>query len=159
MKFKPKMSRSIWIMIIMMCSTTLVPIRNIMIGVELGFFDIFWFAFVLVILSWALWEFLITYYELGENKLVIKYGLKKQTVMIPYGSIRSVKSVTDILSRPKPDLTSRDSLEIKYSNGETFGGVVYISPKDKDGFVRELETRRQRGDCQDALEAEALNRF
>ena len=79
-----------------------------------------------------------TYYEFGESELIIRCGLGKG-MRVDYSRIVSVSGTKNPLSSPA---LSMDRLEIKYVyiSGKSTDTVL-ISPKDKDGFIRQLAER------------------
>lgn len=72
-----------------------------------------------------------TYYEIVDHKLIVKCGaLYRDTIDI--SSITKLEENRDILSAPA---TSLDRLYVKYGKR----GMVNISPKEKELFVRTLQ--------------------
>jgi len=75
-----------------------------------------------------------TYYVLGEHNLIVKCGFSKTA--IDYSSIKSVKETKNLLASSG---LSIDRIEIIYG----VGGVVLISPQNKQKFLQEFEQRRK----------------
>lgn len=79
-----------------------------------------------------LWLLISTRYEIGDTDLHIVSGPVR--ARIPLRDITGVEPTRSVLASPALSL---DRLRISYG---TYGSVM-ISPKDKDGFVRELTAR------------------
>lgn len=83
-----------------------------------------------------LWLLAVTNYTISDSKLFVKCGPFKQD--IPIAQISSIKATSNPLSSPA---LSTDRLQIDYGRGQS----IMISPKDKEEFLRDLETRRAIG--------------
>jgi len=75
-----------------------------------------------------------TYYVLANTELLVKCGIWKPT-RISYDSIRSVKETRNPLASCALSL---DRIEITFG----VGGIVFISPQNKQEFLQQLEQRR-----------------
>ena len=86
-------------------------------------------------IGFLLWIYFGTYYELRDTYLYCKSGpfFKK----IYYDDIKSVKLSQNILSSLA---LSAKRIEIRYGENY-FTGTIYISPEDREGFIKELEIR------------------
>ncbi|MCL2018551.1 MAG: PH domain-containing protein [Oscillospiraceae bacterium] len=82
------------------------------------------------------------YYNLDENELVIHLGGFGKGKKIPYSDITSIKETREPYSS---EALSIDRIEIKFKAGKTrsYTDVVYISPKEKQEFLRLLEEKRR----------------
>jgi hypothetical protein len=80
-----------------------------------------------------LWLLLATYYSFEGRDLVVRSGPFKWR--IPLAEITGITPTSSFLSSPAFSL---DRLRIEYGRGRW----IMISPRDKDGFLRELEVRR-----------------
>jgi len=76
------------------------------------------------------------YYELRERALVIRSGLFRWR--IPLASIDEVRPTRSIMSAPALSL---DRLIIRFRNESGRSRFAMISPRDREGFVREIEER------------------
>jgi hypothetical protein len=74
-----------------------------------------------------------TYYVIGENELLVRCGLGKGT-KIEYKSIKNVKESRSPLASSGLSL---DRIEISWG----VGNMVYISPKNKQEFLRLLAAK------------------
>ena len=74
--------------------------------------------------------FFHTYYKIEDTRLIVKSG-SALTFTYDISSIRSVSPSRTLLSAPALSL---DRLKLSLEGGET----VVISPKDKQGFIKEL---------------------
>lgn len=83
-----------------------------------------------------LWLLASTNYTLSDSKLFVKCGPFKRD--IPIAQISSIRATSNPLSSPA---LSTDRLQIDYGRGQS----IMISPKDKEEFLRDLETRRAIG--------------
>jgi hypothetical protein len=72
-------------------------------------------------------------YEITSSDLIVRYWPFRSTV--PLDSIWEVRPTRNPMSAPAPSL---DRLEIKYRKKNRYRGLVLISPKDKESFVRDL---------------------
>lgn len=81
-----------------------------------------------------LWIYYGTFYVLTESSLVLKCGPLK--VEIPYGNIESIKATKSMLSSIA---LSTDKFKLKV-RGKGLS-IVYISPLDKEKFVKELSRK------------------
>jgi hypothetical protein len=86
-----------------------------------------------VLFGLVLWGCYGTRYEVTPSELIIRFGPFRST--LPLGSLVEVFPTRNPLSAPAPSL---DRLQINYrgTDGET--RFALISPKDKEGFVRDL---------------------
>jgi hypothetical protein len=81
-----------------------------------------------------------TYYEFGEDELIIKSGLGKG-IRVAYASIVSATRTKEPISSPA---LSMDRIEIKYKfKLNKFSDTVIISPKDKQGFFEQLKKKNE----------------
>jgi len=83
----------------------------------------FWVAFVF-------WLYAATKYEVTGDALIIHAGLNNRGV-----TVRSIGSVKDSRIAMASPAFSLDRLEIQYGAGK----VILISPKDKAGFLTDLD--------------------
>lgn len=81
-----------------------------------------------------LWILRSTYYTLDARYLYVRSGPFRWRV--PLQDIRAVRPTRNPLSSPALSL---DRLRVEFGRG----GSIMISPGDKDGFLTELERRRQ----------------
>lgn len=93
-----------------------------------------WATALILLVSAAIpvWIVLSTSYRLGRTQLRVRCGPFRWT--IPLAEIRDVRPTRNPLSSPAPSL---DRLRIDYGDRRS----VMISPRDKEGFLRELEAR------------------
>lgn len=91
-------------------------------------------AIVLVAAGIPAWIFATTRYELSRESLIVRSGPFRWR--IPLVDIKSVTPTRNPLSSPALSL---DRLRIEYGQRR----AVMISPSDKDGFLRALETHRR----------------
>ena len=87
---------------------------------------------LLVSAATPVWMVLSTSYTLGGTQLRVRCGPFRWT--IPLAEIRDVRPTRSPLSSPAPSL---DRLRIDYGKRRS----VMISPRDKEGFLRELAAR------------------
>lgn len=85
-----------------------------------------------------LWLIRATYYVLDGQRLAIRCGPFRWS--IPLEKIQSVKRTRSMLSGPALSL---DRVQIRYGRFGMFGSVL-ISPEQRDRFLADLETRRNR---------------
>jgi len=79
-----------------------------------------------------------TYYLLDESELLVKCGLGKGT-RIGYSQITSVSKTRNLISAPALSL---DRLEVRYKSiSGSFSDTVIISPKDRAGFIEQLQIK------------------
>ena len=71
-------------------------------------------------------------YELREDELLIRFGVFKQRVK--YAEIKTIKESRCMLASLAPSV---DRVEITYAKW----GLVYVSPKEKAEFMKELQSR------------------
>lgn len=88
---------------------------------------------LLVSIALPAWLFLATHYTLTATELRIRSGPFRWTV--PLRDIVSVTPTRNPLSSPALSL---DRLRIEYGSGRW----IMISPRDRDGFLRDLDHRR-----------------
>ncbi len=95
-----------------------------------------WSAVVTAVLGIGLplWVLISTRYCLDERQLLIRSGPFRWQV--PLREIHAVTPTRNPLSSPALSL---DRLRIDYGNGRT----VMISPRDREGFLRDLAAARQ----------------
>jgi len=97
-------------------------------------------AWVLAVLIGApgsilpIWLVATTYYKIEGEHLFISCGPVEKSV--PLSEITGVTPTNNPLSSPALSL---DRLRIDYGQGQS----VMISPRDKDGFIRDLNAARQ----------------
>lgn len=82
----------------------------------------------------VLWIYNATFYVLSEDFLILRCGPLK--VKIPYENIDSIKCTRNLISSIA---LSVDKLKIKISGKGL--GVVYISPLNKEEFVKQLSKK------------------
>lgn len=75
-------------------------------------------------------------YILGEDNLIVKIGFIRTT--IPYSEIVSVKEKRNPISSPALSL---DRIEIIWKKSKVSRGVTYISPKEKELFLENLNKK------------------
>lgn len=125
MIFKSKISKGLFLLI--MIAILFTP------GMMLYHHTHLWEATIITVVMAiiCLPSLLNTYYVIEENILKIRSGLlyKKD---IPIDNIRKIVETNNMISSPAPSL---DRLEIFYNS---FNSVL-ISPKDKAGFIREIQ--------------------
>lgn len=80
------------------------------------------------------WLLSSTSYTLSDETLLVKSGPFKW--QIPIAQITNITPTSNPLSSPALSL---DRIRIDYGRGQS----IMISPRDKDGFIRDLEMRRQ----------------
>jgi uncharacterized membrane protein YdbT with pleckstrin-like domain len=107
---------------------------NVTIGICAG-------AFLIINVIIMPWWF-NTYYVLEENELLIKVGGMGKGKRIAYSDITSVEESRNPLASAALSL---DRIEIKFKAGKTrsFTDVIYISPKEKQEFLKLLEEKRK----------------
>ena len=141
MKFKSKVD---WFVHL---SFAIMPITNIFLlvffvispSVVLGVCSgIFLITNILIIPWW-----LDMHYILDDNELIINLGGFWKSKRIAYSAITGVKETREPLSSAALPL---DRIEIKFKAGKinSFTDVVYISPKDKQVFLSQLELHRSK---------------
>ena len=96
------------------------------------FWQFSWLLFVIDVAEIVLLYdmFFHTYYRIEGSRLIVKNG-SALTFTYDISSIQSVSPTRTLLSAPALSL---DRLKLTMKGGET----VVISPKDKDGLIREL---------------------
>ncbi|MCL2637392.1 MAG: PH domain-containing protein [Oscillospiraceae bacterium] len=84
-----------------------------------------------------------TYYILEESELLIKVGGFGKGKRIAYSDITSVGETRNPLASAA---LSMDRIEIKFRDGKTksFTNVIYISPKEKQEFLKLLDEKRNK---------------
>jgi uncharacterized membrane protein YdbT with pleckstrin-like domain len=107
---------------------------NVTIGICAGIF----LLTNVIIMPW----WFNTYYVLEQSELIIKLGGMGKGKRIPYSDITSVEESRNPLASAALSL---DRIEIKFKAGKTgsFTDVVYISPKEKQNFLKLLEEKRK----------------
>ncbi len=91
-------------------------------------------GFMIVLFLLILYMFFTTQYVVDEHNDLQIYMGKFLFKKIPIAEIKEISPSRNLLSSPAPSL---DRLEIKYGKLRS----VLISPKDKIGFVEELQKR------------------
>jgi hypothetical protein len=86
-----------------------------------------------VIMGLMLWGCYRTRYEVTPSDLMVRFGPFRTAV--PLDAIVEVFPTDNPLSAPAPSL---DRLRINYRRANGRMGFALISPKDKEGFVRDL---------------------
>jgi len=119
----------IWFCIIALVIAGLSPLFYPGSGVIAGSL-IFLFCFATA--GFIAWLWILTYYDLKESELFIKYG--PFTKSVPYSGITSAKPIR---SWAASAATSINRVEIRYGNYD----FVYISPLDQEAFLLELKHR------------------
>ncbi|HMO81642.1 MAG TPA: PH domain-containing protein [Pyrinomonadaceae bacterium] len=101
-----------------------------------AFYQGMWWVAVPVILifGFVIWIFSSTYYVIGERDIVVRSGPFRWR--IPIDEIEDIQPTRNPLSSAALSL---DRLNITYSGGRW----MMISPKDKEGFLAELERVRR----------------
>lgn len=82
-----------------------------------------------------IWLVATTYYKIEADHLFISCGPVEKRV--PLSEITGITPTNNPLSSPALSL---DRLRIDYGQGQS----VMISPRDKDGFIRDLNAARER---------------
>jgi len=108
--------------------------QNVLNGICAGLF----LVMNIIIMPW----WFNMHYILDESDLLIKLGGLGKGKRIAYSAITSVKETREPWSSAA---LSIDRIEIKFKAGETgsFTDVIYISPKNKQEFLSQLEQRRK----------------
>jgi len=132
MKFKSKIDWWAHFAFATLPLTTILFIVLSFIG-KAGIISLITAIFCLLLSIFILPIWVSTYYVLGKNELIVKSGLFN--TKIDYSSIKTVKETQNPLAS---SALSIDRIEIIYG----VGGVVLISPQNKQEFLRELEQRR-----------------
>lgn len=92
-----------------------------------------WFGLALILILASLITHMVvtTCYQIGDRVLRIKSGfLLNKTI-----GIESIRKITETKSPLRPAAVSPDRIEILYNKNDS----IIISPKDKNGFIRELK--------------------
>ncbi len=97
------------------------------------------FLIVAPVVALMLWIYFGTYYELKVDHLYCRSG--PLVARIPYCAIKSARLTSNPISSMALSLRR---IEITYVSKSIFGGLVYISPPDREGFLRELKQRCSR---------------
>ena len=92
-----------------------------------------------VLFGLALWGCYGTRYEVTPSEVIIRSGPFRST--LPLASIVEVFPTRNPLSAPAPSL---DRLQINYRGRGGEMSFALISPKDKEGFVRDLASAAPR---------------
>ncbi|NLW17685.1 MAG: PH domain-containing protein [Firmicutes bacterium] len=90
-------------------------------------------------LVFMLWIYFGTYYELKDAYLYCRSG--PFVARIPYDAIKSIRLSRNPLSSMALSL---NRIEIIYTSSSIFGGLIYISPPDREWFIQQLEQRCSR---------------
>lgn len=106
-----------------------VAVLPVLMGLLFGAWAVSGFIICGLVVAFMLWLYLATKYVVTEDALIIHGGLFKKTILL--SSILSVTETRNPLSSPAFSL---DRLAIKFGEGKT----ILISPKDKAGFLRDL---------------------
>jgi hypothetical protein len=103
-------------------------------------------------LSLMLWACYHIRYEVTASDLIVRFGPFRST--LPLDTIIEVSPTRNPLSAPAPSL---DRLQIDYRKKNGWAWFTLISPKDKEGFVRDLANAapRLRGVGNDLLRLKA----
>lgn len=135
MRFRSKVDA--WLLVVMVGAALAVFLSIRMASAE-GLLPPVWVLAVILALTVVLpvWLLAATHYTFTEEQLVIRSGPFRWR--IPLRDIRSADASRNPVSSPALSL---DRLRIDYGSGR----VVYISPRDREGFLRELESRRHGG--------------
>jgi hypothetical protein len=80
--------------------------------------------------------YLRTHYDVNEANVHVRFGLMDR--QIPYQSIVSIRPVRNYQSSAA---ASPERVEIVYNTGR-YVDSIFISPVDREGFIREVEERR-----------------
>ncbi len=94
------------------------------------------YAFGLPVVAFLLWLYFGTYYELRDDYLYCRSGPFVER--IPYDRIKSVRQSHNMLSSMA---LSAERIEIKQHGKGFILGTTYISPEDREEFMRELTSR------------------
>jgi hypothetical protein len=82
-----------------------------------------------------------TYYLFAENELVVKCGISKAE-RIEYEQITSIAEAREPVRAPAPSL---DRIEVRFmAKSGKFSDKVIISPKDKEGFIKQMKEKNER---------------
>lgn len=87
-------------------------------------------------LGFMLWIYFGTYYELRDEYLYCRSGPFVTHVL--YTSVKTIKLSRNPISSMA---LSTKRIEITYASKNFFGGLVYISPIDREGFMAQLLER------------------
>ena len=131
MKFKSKIDWWTHFAFATLPLTTILFIVLSFIG-KAGIISLITAIFCLLLSIFILPIWVSTYYVLGENELIVKSGFIKQRIV--YSSIKNIKESKNPLASAALSL---DRIEIIFG----VGGVVLISPKNKQEFLQQLEQR------------------
>lgn len=117
----------IWFTIILCASPIIaIPQKERVIG----------YAICLPIILLLFWIYFGTYYELKDDFLYCKSGPFYEKVA--YEKIKSLKFSQNFLSSMA---LSRDRIEIKQHGKGYIRGTTYISPEDREEFMKDLKSR------------------
>jgi len=82
-----------------------------------------------------------TYYMLDDSELLINLGRRRQ-YRISYTKIRGARKIDGPHQASVPAKgIPRDSVEVAFEDADGLERFVFLSPKDRDVFVRDLEMR------------------
>ncbi|MCL2619143.1 MAG: PH domain-containing protein [Defluviitaleaceae bacterium] len=145
MKFRPSLGRLLWAYPLAVCANILLLYNTS--DSDQGFLPMLGnAASVIFIIAGAIfiYSLMFTTYEIGENALIIRYGLNSP-LKLPYHMIFSAKPVQpgeelDIMGSLRAVLSLK-AVEIRYHSGKRKGAVVVIAPNDTATFIHELESR------------------
>jgi len=122
--------------------------------VDTGLVDIFVFVAFIIALP-LITSTLRAYYKLDETELVISLGRTRQ-YKIAYTRIRAVTKISGAdEASVKLRSIPRNSVEIKFENDDGQERIVFVSPRKRDDFVCDLETRMN---CPKEATGETLRR-
>ncbi|MCL2634008.1 MAG: PH domain-containing protein [Oscillospiraceae bacterium] len=142
MKFKSKVDWWIHVSFALMPIITIWFIIDFIISPSIsnGIFACLFLIINIIIVPW----WFNTHYILNENELIIKLGGLGKGTKIAYSAITSVKETREPWASAA---LSIDRIEIIFKTGKTGNAkdVIYISPKDKQEFLSQLEQRRLKG--------------
>lgn len=94
------------------------------------------YATIFFTVGFMLWLYYGTYYEFQADILYCRAG--PFVARVPYNKITSIRLSNNPLSSMA---LSVKRIEIKYKSTNIFSGLIYISPPDRENFMRELISR------------------
>lgn len=86
--------------------------------------------------AFMLWIYFGTFYELRDDYLYCRSGAF--AARIPYNAIKSARLTRNPLSSMALSL---NRIEIIYTSKSIFGGLIYISPPNREDFMHKLLER------------------
>lgn len=87
-------------------------------------------------LLFMLWFYFGTYYELRDEYLYCRSG--PFMTRVPYTSVKTIRLSRNPISSMA---LSTKRIEITYASQSFFGGLVYVSPIDREDFMHQLLER------------------